>query len=220
MSGSAWPVVVLIGGMAAPLFLFLAGVSVPLAIAAYVSRGKTMQQAAWLVQRRGWEVFLIAHLFRLQSFLTNPHAQWSSILKPDILNILGLGLAGTAWLAGRVRTPKDRIWWLLVPAVIVLLLTPWAKVWWWPTLLHPRLEAYVRPWVATACSNCFRGWPSCPWARSWARSSRRCVIRLPTFACIGSSPCGALLPWCWATVCSSSRCRSRSPGRSSRGRSF
>jgi len=167
-TGSAWPIIVVIGGMAAPLFLFLAGVAVPLAIAAYVSRGETVRQAAWMVQRRGWQVFLIAHLFRLQSFLTNPHAQWSSLLKPDILNILGLGLAGTAWLTGRARSGKSRVLWLLVPAVIVLLLTPWARVWWWPTLLHPRLEAYIRkvdgygvfelfPWIAYVPVGAFMG---------------------------------------------------------------
>src|SRR5688572_5107927 len=96
--GAAWPIIVLIGGFAAPLFLFLAGVAVPFAIDGHVTRGETPGRASWLVQRRGWQVFLIAHLFRFQSFLTNPHASWTTILKPDILHILGLGLAGTAWL--------------------------------------------------------------------------------------------------------------------------
>jgi surface polysaccharide O-acyltransferase-like enzyme len=35
--------------------------------------------------------------------------------------------------------------WLLVPAGIILLLTPVLRAWWWPTLLHVRLEAYIRP---------------------------------------------------------------------------
>jgi hypothetical protein len=35
--------------------------------------------------------------------------------------------------------------WLLLPAAAVLALTPLAPHWWWPTLLPPRLEAYIRP---------------------------------------------------------------------------
>ena len=61
--------------MAAPLFLFLAGVSVPFAIGAHVGRGADRRRAAWLVQRRGWQVFGLAHLFRLQSFLLNPNGR-------------------------------------------------------------------------------------------------------------------------------------------------
>ena len=35
--------------------------------------------------------------------------------------------------------------WLLVPAGIILLLSPLARDWWWPAQLHVRLEAYIRP---------------------------------------------------------------------------
>lgn len=160
--GGAWSIIVIIGGMAAPLFLFLAGVSVPFAINSHIRRGVTPVQASWLVQKRGWQVFLIAHLFRLQSFITNPRASWSSIFKPDILNILGLGLAGTAWLTGRNR----RSLLLIIPA-IVLILTPWASSWWWPTLLPERIEAYIRPngagvfeifpWIAYVPAGAFLG---------------------------------------------------------------
>jgi len=140
-----WPAVQLIGGCAAPLFLFLAGLAAPFAIASHVARGVSPAQASWLVQKRGWQVFLVAHLFRFQSFLTNPFAKWSDLLTPDILNILGLGLAGTAWLAGRARTWRRGVWWLIVPAALVIGLTPWTPSWWWPSLLHPRIAAYFRP---------------------------------------------------------------------------
>ena len=141
----AWMVVQTIGGFAAPLFLFLAGVAVPLAIAAHERRGATVRDAAWSLQKRGWQVFGIAILFKLQSFLLNPNAEWLYLFKPDILNILGLGLAATAWGSGRVLGSKRRYWWLLAAAVTVVILTPLSKSWWWPTLLPPRLEAYIRP---------------------------------------------------------------------------
>lgn len=153
---AAWPVIKVVGGFAAPLFLFLAGVAVPMAITAYERRGLTRQQAAWKVQTRGWQVFFLAHLFRFQSFLFNPNAKWSGLLKPDILNILGLGLAGTSFLMGRATTAAKRRAWLLLPALAIVALTPLSRLWWWPTLLHPRLEAYIRP------SN-FGVFPLFPW---------------------------------------------------------
>jgi hypothetical protein len=101
---------------------------------------------SWALQKRGWQIFLLAHLFRLQSFLLNPHGVWSSILKPDILNILGLGLVLTAFLWKRAATGRGAAVWLLVPAAVcVVLLTPLSREWWWPTLLYPRFEAYIRP---------------------------------------------------------------------------
>ena len=182
--GDAWPIIEFIGGLAAPLFLFLAGLAVPFAVQSYVGRGQSPAEASWLVQKRGWQVFLIAHLFRLQSFLTKPDASVSSIFKPDILNILGLALVATAWLTGRLRRADGRIRGsgLLAAAIAILVLTPWARIWWWPTLLHPRLEAYIRkvngygvfeifPWVAYAFVGAFIGSLLVP-ARDPARESR------------------------------------------------
>ena len=142
--GPTWVVIETIGGFAAPLFLFLAGVAIPFAIGSRVRRGDDLQSGAWAAQKRGWEVFGIAHLFRFQSFLLNPAASWSSVFRPDILNILGLGLAGTSVLCGRAMRSR-RFLWLLVPAVAIFVLTPWSRLWWWPAHLPGRLEAYIRP---------------------------------------------------------------------------
>jgi hypothetical protein len=125
--------------------LFLAGVSVPLAGAARMARGLDRRAASRSIQRRGWEVFVLAHLFRLQSFLLNPHASWNGLLKPDILNILGLAIVFAAFAWGRARTTRELVWWLVAPSVIIAgVLTPLAPTWWWPALLHPRLEGYIR----------------------------------------------------------------------------
>jgi uncharacterized membrane protein len=143
--GLTWTVIQTVGGFAAPLFLFLAGVAIPFAISGKLRRGDSADDAAWSVQKRGWEVFAIAHLFRFQSFLLNPTATLASILRPDILNILGLGLAGTSWLSGRAMRSHRRVLWLLVPAVVIFALTPLSRVWSWPGDLPGRLEAYIRP---------------------------------------------------------------------------
>jgi uncharacterized membrane protein len=157
---AAFDRIVFLGGWAAPLFLFLAGVSLSLAGASRVRRltaatgeGAVVQrdalrEASWRLQKRGWQVFGLAHLFRLQSFLLNPSATWNSLLKPDILNILGLGLVAGGFCWGRAGTRARQVVWLLGPAALVILLTPASREWWWPTLLRPyvpRLEAYIRP---------------------------------------------------------------------------
>jgi len=140
-----WSVIMYIGGLAAPLFLFLAGVSVPLAAESRIRKGATLRQAGWALQKRGWQIVGIAHLFRLQSFLLNPNAKWSSILKPDILNILGLGMVAAAFLWSRSPEARKRLVWLLAPAAAIVLLTPASRGWWWPTQLYIRFEAYIRP---------------------------------------------------------------------------
>lgn len=142
---AAFRVVGFLAGWAAPLFLFLAGVSLPMSGLSRLARGVDRQTASRLLMRRGWQVVLIAHLFRLQSFLLNPNASWAGIFRSDILNVLGLGLvmAGFAWR--HATTPRRRTFWLLAPAVAVAgLMTPWSSLWWWPSLLPSRLEGYIR----------------------------------------------------------------------------
>jgi hypothetical protein len=151
-TGGLFAVLAIVGGLAAPLFVFLAGVAIPFAARSYLrksgldpSSSQALQAAAWAVQKRGWEVFLIAHLFRLHSYLWNLWGRFDGVFKPDILNILGLGMVAAAWCWGRSSTFRQRLVWLLVPAAIILLLTPLSRGWWWPSLLHLRLEAYIRP---------------------------------------------------------------------------
>jgi uncharacterized membrane protein len=146
LTSVGFSLVLFTAGWAAPLFLFLAGVSVPFAGATRLAAGVSNSEASWALQKRGWQIFGLAHLFRFQSFLLNPNATWSAILKPDILNVLGMALVVVAWCWGQMRSVRDGLLWLLLPtALIVGVLTPLSREWWWPTLLHPRLEAYIRP---------------------------------------------------------------------------
>jgi uncharacterized membrane protein len=81
-----------IGGLAAPIFLFLAGVAVVMAGASRERRIADRRAAAWSVQKRGWEIFGLAFLFRLQTFLLSPGATVKGLFRADIL--LPDGLAG------------------------------------------------------------------------------------------------------------------------------
>ena len=133
-----------LAGWAAPLFLFLAGVSVALAAASHLRKGKTVAEASWAVQKRGWEVLGFAYLFRLQSFLLSPGTSWQGMLKVDILNIMGVAMAGSAWCWARGRTEREKTLWLLVPAALCVLLSQYSPGWSWPNLLGDRLQGYVR----------------------------------------------------------------------------
>jgi uncharacterized membrane protein len=133
-----------LAGWAAPLFLWLAGVSVALAAASHVRKGKTLAEASWLVQKRGWQVLGMAYLFRLQSFMLSPYSTWKGMLKVDILNIMGVAMVGAAWCYGRGRSERAKALWLLVPAALCVLLGQYSPGWSWPDLVGARLQGYVR----------------------------------------------------------------------------
>jgi uncharacterized membrane protein len=133
-----------LAGWAAPLFLFLAGVSVSLAAASHLRKGKSIAEASWLVQKRGWQVLLLAYLFRLQSFMLSPTSNLQSLLKVDILNVMGVTMVMAAWCWARGRTVREAAVWLLVPALLCVILSQFAMGWSWPLILGDRLQGYVR----------------------------------------------------------------------------
>src|SRR4051812_43374076 len=67
----AYGVVSVLGGFAAPLFLWLAGVGVAMAAAAVAERSGR-RSAVDALCRRGLEIFILAFLFRLQAFIVSP----------------------------------------------------------------------------------------------------------------------------------------------------
>ena len=93
----------IVGGAAAPLFLWLAGLAVVMALEKTASRGGTRWAAAMTGVRRGLQIFGLAFVFRAQSFVLSPFKPLVSLLRVDILNVLGLGIAAAAavWALGR-----------------------------------------------------------------------------------------------------------------------
>src|SRR4051812_44276405 len=101
----AWAMIV--GGFGAPLFLFLAGVAVPLSAGSKQRRSGDRHAASSAVVRRGVEIFGLAFLFRLQAWILG----WASprtLLRVDILNIMGPSIAAAAALWGVVSTRRAR----------------------------------------------------------------------------------------------------------------
>jgi uncharacterized membrane protein len=117
-----WAIV--IGGFSAPLFLFLAGVAMALAIGSRLRKGLTASEATSIARRRGWQILGLAFLFRLQSFIISGGPFPQTLLKVDILNVMGLSMVLAAALWGVGSRNIWRAAALGVVAVIFAIVTP------------------------------------------------------------------------------------------------
>ncbi|MEW6368443.1 MAG: heparan-alpha-glucosaminide N-acetyltransferase domain-containing protein [Acidobacteriota bacterium] len=83
----------MLGGLAAPLFLFLAGLSLVLMEATMVRKGLAPGAIRRVLFTRCLWIFAAAFLFRIQAYLFQLGvAKWEQILRVDILNCIGLAL--------------------------------------------------------------------------------------------------------------------------------
>lgn len=154
----AYGLLMVLGGMGAPAFLFLAGTGVALAAAAHLRRGRSSREASRLVQRRGWQVFLFAFLFRFQSYLLGGFTNPAGLLKVDVLNVMGPAMVATAtaWRLPASRLAKALA--LSAGAIAIACLTPAVRDAGWPALLPGFLEEYLRPRPGRGAFTLF------PWA--------------------------------------------------------
>jgi uncharacterized membrane protein len=114
----------ILGGFAAPLFLWLAGVSLVLSAASVAQREGSRLAAVDAVCRRGLEIFLLAFLFRLQSFVVTPGGTLVSLFGVDILNIMGPSIATAGLVWGLARTTKGLVASYAAMAISLAMLTP------------------------------------------------------------------------------------------------
>lgn len=146
----------LIGTLPAPLFLFLAGVSMALVMDRLEAKGLPGRQVAATTAKRGLEVFGLGLLFRVQEFaLGYPWAPWTDLLRVDILNTIGLSMvfaSSVALVAGATR----RILFGAAAAAAIALVTPPLWTTWNPTFLPWSLSSYIngghvdqvpKPWL-------------------------------------------------------------------------
>jgi uncharacterized membrane protein len=120
-----WAMVV--GGFSAPLFLFLAGVAMALAAGSRLRKGLTTSDVAAMARRRGWQILGLAFLFRLQSFIISGGPFPQTLLKVDILNVMGLSmvLAAVVWGLGSRDPWRGAA--LAAVALIVAMVTPFVR---------------------------------------------------------------------------------------------
>jgi uncharacterized membrane protein len=135
---------VFVGGLGAPMFLFLAGLAQTMSASAKARRADDRHAGFAAMWRRGWEVFALAWLFRLQSQLLGWGA-FRNVLKVDILNVMGLSMVLTAllWRVGRSRTQRIALFALATAAATFT--TPLVRAVPWLASLADPIEAYIRP---------------------------------------------------------------------------
>ena len=117
----------ILGGFAAPLFLWLAGLGVGAVGGALDADRRPAQSAVLTIVRRGLEIFILAFLFRLQAFIISPGSYPVTIFRVDILNVMGpaIVLTGLMWALGaRGRTPIAAFAYDASAAAVIALVTP------------------------------------------------------------------------------------------------
>lgn len=140
----------ILGTAPAPLFLFIAGVSVALTTGRFREKGMTRNQILKHTSLRGGEVFGLGLVFRIQEYaLGHKWVPWTDLLRVDILNILGLSIVFmgvVCWLASSANSEVARRrsqYSALTMGVVVALVTPPLWSTWRPRFLPWPLESYI-----------------------------------------------------------------------------
>jgi uncharacterized membrane protein len=136
----------ILGGFGAPLFLFLAGVAGVMSAGSKARRSGDAAAASRAVQKRGLQIFALALLFRIQSYVLGGFSApaWT-MLKVDILNIMGPGIMAAAVLWAVGRGTRTRIVIFAVTATAIVLATPMIRQIAALAMLPDSLEGYLRP---------------------------------------------------------------------------
>lgn len=144
---------VFVNGLAAPLFMLLAGLALTMAAERRARQGSA-DEAGRAALRRGWQVFGLAFLFRLQSQVLG----WGplvNLLKVDILNIMGLSmvLASVLWRTGRTSLGRSVLF--LATALAIIFATPLVRETPLLSAWPDPLEWYLRPTPGRATFSAF-----------------------------------------------------------------
>jgi uncharacterized membrane protein len=121
---TAFSQALMLGGFAAPLFLWLAGIGLALSAARLARTSGNRGTVVATICRRGLEIFILAFLFRVQAFVITPGSYLVTIFRVDILNVMGPAIvaAGLVWAAG--GSARALVLWFAAAASAIALLTP------------------------------------------------------------------------------------------------
>jgi uncharacterized membrane protein len=115
-----------LGGLPAPTFLFLVGVSLAIVLDRMRANGAPSMALARKVVKRGSWILLLAYIFRFEQFLVwYPHSQWRDLLKVDTLNCIGISTLIVGLLSAPIKTRRANIIVMSAVTSAFVLLTPW-----------------------------------------------------------------------------------------------
>src|SRR5262245_6369883 len=144
-SSTSFGRLLVLGGFAAPMFLWLAGLGLVLSAERALAKTNRRGTAAKAIVRRGVEIFILAFVFRVQAFVISPGSSPVTLFRVDILNIMGPAMAGAGliWAAGRNRRGAALFCGLV--AIALAMLTPIVLEAAWVGALPVWLQWYLRP---------------------------------------------------------------------------
>ncbi len=164
----------LLGTFPAPLFLFLAGVSLALGIDRMTAKGISGPRISRAFATRGLEIFALGLLFRLQEFvIVWGWAPTSDLFRVDVLNMIGLSLMIAGLLPMIVTGTWQRAALAAAAALAVAMVTPplWTThkpdflPWWLASYINGGHTDYqpkswlfpLFPWMAFTFAGCAAG---------------------------------------------------------------
>ena len=136
---------VVLGGFAAPLFLWLAGLSVVLSTGRKAAKTGSRAAAVEATCRRGLEIFILAFLFRLQAFVLSPGGPAIALFRVDILNVMGPAIVAAGLLWAFATSPAAQTTVFAVAAATTACATPLLRESALVNLLPTWVQWYVRP---------------------------------------------------------------------------
>jgi len=107
--GAAYMLSQFFGGMPPAIFLFLTGVTLAFLMYSFERKGLTVRRRITGTLRRAGYLFGIAMLLRLQLWLFSWPSPWTNLLKVDILNCMGFGIALMSAMALATTAQRVRI---------------------------------------------------------------------------------------------------------------
>lgn len=132
------------GGVASSLFLFLAGVATAMSAASKARREGSERAGAAQARRRGWEIFCLGFVFRLQAQVLSL-GPIDNMFKVDMLNVMGLSIVAASYAWQVSPHVRRRAAVFAVITGVLAMATPLVRDVTWLAPLPDPLEAYLRP---------------------------------------------------------------------------